>query len=48
MEVMNFEFESDDYICKTATNVEEAKQLIEAGFEYVPDIGNVKLFKKRK
>ncbi|MEM3360659.1 MAG: tyrosine-type recombinase/integrase [Candidatus Bathyarchaeia archaeon] len=38
----------DEYICKTAKTLEEAKQLIEAGFEYVCEIDNCKLFKKRK
>ncbi|MEM3728373.1 MAG: site-specific integrase [Candidatus Bathyarchaeia archaeon] len=38
----------DDFICKAATTVEEAKQLIEAGFEYVCDIEGIKLFRKRK
>jgi hypothetical protein len=31
-------FENDDYNCKTALNVTEATELIEAGFEYVCDI----------
>ncbi|MEM3578084.1 MAG: hypothetical protein QXX51_06505 [Candidatus Bathyarchaeia archaeon] len=38
----------DDFICKAATTIEEAEQLIEAGFEYVCDIEGVKLFRKRK
>ncbi len=38
----------DEYICKTAKTLEEAKQLIEAGFEYVCEMDNCKLFKKRK
>ncbi|MEM3759577.1 MAG: tyrosine-type recombinase/integrase [Candidatus Bathyarchaeia archaeon] len=38
----------DEFICKVATTIEEAKQLIEAGFEYVCDIDNAKLFRKRK
>ena len=41
-------FENDDYICKAATNVKEAAELIEAGFEYVCDVTNVQLFRKRK
>ena len=42
-------FQSDDYTCKTAINTDEAKNLIETGFEYVttsPD--GVMLFRKRK
>jgi integrase len=41
-------FESDDYICKVAKNIEEATQLIENGFEYVTDFQDTKLFRKRK
>ncbi len=41
-------FEDDDYVCKTATNVKEATELIEIGFEYVCDMQQVKLFRKRK
>ena len=29
-------------------NVEEAKALIESGFEYVTEVDSVKLFRKRK
>jgi len=32
----------------TAKSVEEALKLIEVGFEYVCDLDEVKLFKKRK
>ncbi|MEM2937386.1 MAG: hypothetical protein QXJ63_02420 [Candidatus Bathyarchaeia archaeon] len=42
------DFKTDEYICKTAKTIEEATQLIEAGFEYVTDIDNIKLFRKRK
>lgn len=38
----------EEYVCKTAETVEEAKELVEAGFEYVIDVGLHKLFKKRK
>jgi hypothetical protein len=31
-----------------AKDVQEAKQLVEAGFDYVTDIDGVKLFRKRK
>lgn len=41
-------FEGDDFTCKTAKTIEEAKGLIEAGFEYVTDIQDIKLFRKRK
>jgi len=42
------EFENDEYNVATAKNVEEAKQLIESGFEYVTDMEGIKLFRKRK
>jgi site-specific recombinase XerC len=41
-------FESDEYHSATASTVDEAKQLVEAGFEFVCDIHDIKLFKKRK
>ena len=43
------DFESDEYHSAVACNVEEARKLIEAGFEYVcttPE--NIMLFRKRK
>lgn len=38
----------EEYICRAAETAEEAKELIEAGFEYVCDINNIKIFRKRK
>jgi len=38
----------DEWICRGATNKEEAMQLIEAGFVYVTEIDGTKLFRKRK
>jgi len=46
-QLVNFPGE-DEFICKTAKTVDEAKQLIEAGFEYVCDVDGLKLFRKRK
>jgi integrase len=40
--------EQDGFICKTATNIEDAKRLIEANFEYVTEMDGIKLFRKRK
>jgi hypothetical protein len=37
-----------EFVCKAPSNVEEAKALVEGGFDYVTDIDNVKLFRKRK
>jgi hypothetical protein len=43
------ELEDDDQYCSaTASNVEEAKKLIEGGFEYVCNHENTMLFRKRK
>ena len=41
-------FENEEYHSATAKTIEEAKQLIESGFEYVTDLEGVKLFRKRK
>jgi len=43
-----FKREDDEFICKAARTVEEAKMLIEAGFKHVCDFGDVKLFRKRR
>jgi len=40
--------EEEEYTCRTASNVKEATELIEAGFTYVTEIDELKLFKKRK
>jgi hypothetical protein len=37
-----------NFTCKIARTIEEATQLIEAGFEYICEMDNTKLFKKRK
>jgi len=41
-------FEGDEYVCKVARTVDEARNLIEEGFDHVTDIGDMKLFRKRK
>jgi len=41
-------FERDEYFSATVKTTDKAKQLLEAGFEYVCEIENFKLFKKRK
>jgi len=38
----------EEYTCKTASNVQEAQQLIEQGFQYVQQIDNISLYRKRK
>jgi hypothetical protein len=42
------EFEGDEYHSAIADNVEEAKKLIEAGFEYVCNHNESMIFRKRK
>jgi len=42
------QFESDDYHSAVAENVDEAKKLIEAGFEYVCTHESQMLFRKRR
>jgi len=39
---------ADEWVCKVAATVDEAKLLIEQGFEFVTDIEGMKLFRKRK
>jgi hypothetical protein len=42
------EVRDGEYVSAIARTVEEARRLIEEGYEYVCDIDNVKLFRKRK
>ena len=48
LETVCFPHGGDDYHARTARTEAEALKLIEAGFEYVCDIGDAKLFRKRK
>lgn len=41
-------FDADSYYSETAQTIEEAKKLVEAGFEYVCDINGFNLFRKPK
>jgi hypothetical protein len=43
-----YERGNDEFISKVATTVEEVCKLVEAGFEYVCDVNDAKLFRKRK
>jgi integrase len=40
--------EDEEYFSSTARTVEEAKLLIEQGFEYITEMDGIKLFRKRK
>jgi integrase len=42
------DFPDDEFACKVAKTVEEAKALVESGFDYVTDVEGYKLFRKRK
>jgi len=41
-------FQNDDYNSATAKTVQNAQKLIEAGFEYAGEFGDVKIFRRRK
>lgn len=41
-------FDADSYYSETAQTIEEAKKLVEVGFEYVCDVEGLKLFRKPK
>ena len=43
-----FQTENDQYTTKVAHGVDEACQLIEVGFEYVGNIYDAEIFRKRK
>jgi hypothetical protein len=42
------ELESEEYCSAVASTVDEAKKLVEVGFEYVCSHNEIMLFKKRK
>ncbi len=48
LDIACFSKGGDDYHAKTARTETEALQLIEAGFEYVCDVGEAKIFRKRR
>jgi len=39
---------SDEYHVRAAKTIDEAKELLEVGFEYVTDMDDIRLFRKRK
>jgi integrase len=45
--LVNFE-NPGEFTCRLAKTLDEAKELIEAGFEYITDMDSLKLFRKRK
>jgi hypothetical protein len=40
--------DQQEYVSKVAKNELDAWAMVEAGFEYVCDFNNIKIFKKRK
>jgi hypothetical protein len=42
------DFRDEEFTVRAAKTVEEATQLIESGFEYICEVEEVKLFRKRK
>ena len=48
LEEVPFKNREEEYMCKVAKTVEEAKELVEKGFEYICEIEGVRLFRKRK
>ena len=41
-------FKDDEYEVTTATNIEEAKAILSAGFEYVTEKAGIMLFRRPK
>jgi hypothetical protein len=41
-------FESEEFHSATAQTIQETQKLVEAGFEYVCNFNELKLFRKRK
>jgi integrase len=47
-QLITFNDNEDEYTVKTATNIKEATELLEAGFTYIQEIDGIKLYRKRK
>lgn len=41
-------FQGDEFTCKVASTIDDARTLLENGFDYVTEMDGVKLFRKRK
>jgi hypothetical protein len=41
-------FEDNDFKVETATNVDQAKELLEVGFEYIAEKDGIMLFRRPK
>ena len=42
------DLQPEDYVCEVASTIDEAKKLVEAGFEYVCEVNGEQLFRKVK
>jgi len=42
------DFKNDEYTSRVAKTIEEARQLIQQGFDYITEMENIKIFRKRK
>ena len=40
--------ENDEFVCKVARSLDEAKERVESGFDYVTEMDSIKLIRKRK
>jgi hypothetical protein len=45
--LVNFD-RTDSFTCRVAKTIKDARLLIETGFDYVCDMGSIKLFRKPK
>jgi hypothetical protein len=43
-----YDKQNEGFISKAATKVDEVCKLVESGFDYVCDVGDAKVFRKRK
>lgn len=42
------DFGGDEFVCKVARTVDEARTFIESGFDYVSELDGIQLYRKRK
>jgi hypothetical protein len=42
------DFHGDEFVCKIARTVQEGKELVESGFDYVSEFDGIQLYRKRK
>jgi len=42
------DFHGDEFVCKIARTIQEGKELVESGFDYVSEFDGIQLYRKRK